>query len=110
MADEPKLIEVLLQSTERAQLPPTEVVKFKGDPAEYFSFIRSFESRIGAKHISDQDKLFYRASLNNSRIFFPSEDVNKQNYNNGDARAESMFNAILCGTSMNHLPSCSQTK
>ena len=57
--EEPKLLEVLLQATEKAQLPPVEVVKFRGDPAEYFTFIRSFDSRIGSKHISDQDKLFY---------------------------------------------------
>ena len=55
----PNLLEVLLQTTERAQLPPTEVVKFRGDPAEYFSFIRSFDIRIASKLISDQDKLLY---------------------------------------------------
>ena len=57
--EEPKLLEVLLQATEKAQLPPAELVKFRGDPAEFFSFIRSFDSRIGSKHISDQDKLSY---------------------------------------------------
>ena len=58
-AVEPKMMEVLLQATEKAQLPPAEVVKFGGDPAEFFSFIRSFDSRIGTKHISNQDKLSY---------------------------------------------------
>lgn len=57
--DQAQLLEALLQTTERAQLPPTEIMKFRGDAAQYFSFIRSFESRIGSKHISDQEKLFY---------------------------------------------------
>ena len=59
VTEEPRLLDVLLQVTEKAQLPPAELVKFRGNPAEYFSFIRSFDSRIGDKHISDHDKLFY---------------------------------------------------
>ena len=57
--EQSKLLEVLLQTTERSQLPATEVTKFRGDAAQYFSFIHSFDNRIGSKHISDQDKLYY---------------------------------------------------
>ena len=40
-------------------LPQPELVKFKGDPIQYMTFIRAFDARIVALTNNDTDKLYY---------------------------------------------------
>lgn len=54
-----EVTELLVMQQSLSQLPQRAVPVFSGDPLEYRSFMRAFESAIETKTKSDQDRLFY---------------------------------------------------
>ena len=49
-----RLTELLAEQQQQSLLPSLTLTKFRGDPLEYFTFIRSFESQVEAK-VSEND-------------------------------------------------------
>ncbi len=55
----PGQLDALQQLTTALALPQPEVPKFSGDPIEYNSFIRAFDTRIASRTANKADMLYY---------------------------------------------------
>ena len=54
-----RLTELLAEQQQQSLLPSLTLTKFSGDPLEYFTFIRSFESQVEAKVSANDVRLQY---------------------------------------------------
>ena len=64
VAHKPQVSEMMNRFSEvltdqRNHLPEVSISKFTGDPLEYSSFIRSFESRVASRTSDNSERLFY---------------------------------------------------
>ncbi|XP_050400843.1 uncharacterized protein LOC126817746 [Patella vulgata] len=57
------LSELMLEQHERSLLPQPHINKFRGDPLNYQSFVKSFENRIERKLADYSDRLYYLEQL-----------------------------------------------